>query len=105
MFFNGNQPAPSNVTRFPLTLLDSREILLFNHIMAEFLKMHFIVPFHVISTEENRYKIVIILLWTPYFSADNAVKIMVPSGTLNILFLNTEGASRDPVGTVRCTDL
>ena len=89
----------------PLTLLDSREILLFNHIMAQFLKLHFIVPFHVISTEENRYKIVIILLWTPYFSADNAVKIMVPSGTLNILFLNTEGASRDPVGTVRCTDL
>ena len=73
--------------------------------MAQFLKLHFIVPFHVISTEENRYKIVIILLWTPYFSADNAVKIMVPSGTLNILFLNTEGASRDPVGTVRCTDL
>ena len=89
----------------PLTLLDSREILLFNHIMAQFLKLHFIVPFHVISTEENRYKIVIILLWTPYFSADNAVKIMGPSGTLNILFLNTEGASRDPVGTVRCTDL
>ena len=40
----------------PLTLLDSREILLVNHIMAQFLKMHFIVPFYVISTEENRYK-------------------------------------------------
>ena len=52
--------------------------------MAEFLKMHFIVPFHVISTEENRYKIVIILLWTPYLNADNAVKMMVPSGTLNL---------------------
>ena len=98
MFFNGNQPASSNVTRFPLTLLDSREILLFNHIMAEFLKMHFIVPFHVISTEENRYKIVIILLWTRRFNADNAVKTMAkPSGTRQIMFLKTEGAS-DPVG-------
>ena len=100
MFFNGNQPASSNVTRFPLTLLDSREILLFNHIMAEFLKMHFIVPFHVISTEENRYKIVIILLWTVHFNADNAVISMAaePSGTHPIVFMKIEGAS-DPVGT------
>ena len=99
MFFDGNQPAPSNVTRSPLTLLDSREILLFNHIMAQFLKLHFIVPFHVISTEENRYKTVIILLWTVHFSADNAVISMAePSGTHQIVFLKTEGAS-DPVGT------
>ena len=67
--------------------------------MAEFLKMHFIVPFHVISTEENRYKIVIILLWTVHFNADNAVISMAePSGTHQIVFLKTEGAS-DPVGT------
>ena len=66
--------------------------------------MHFIVPFHVISTEENRYKIVIILLWTPYFNADNAVKMMVPSGTLNPLCLNTQGASRNQVGAVFRTD-
>ena len=104
MFFNGNQPASSNVTRFPLTLLDSREILLVNHIMAQFLKMHFIVPFHVISTEESRYKIVIILLWTPYFNADNAVIIMFPSGTPNHLCLRIDVASRDQVGTVFCTD-
>ena len=85
MFFNGNQPAPSNVTRSPLTLLDSREILLVNHIMAQFLKMHFIVRFHGISTEESRYKIVIILLWTLHYTADYAVILMVPIGTLNIV--------------------
>ena len=89
----------------PLTLLDSREILLVNHIMAQFLKMHFIVPFHVISTEENRHKIVIILLWTPYFSADYVVISMVRSRTHNTFFLNTEGASNDPVATVCRTDL
>lgn len=67
--------------------------------MAEFLKMHFIVPFHVISTEENRYKIVIILLWTPYLNADNAVISMFRNETINLSYLIIYGASRDPVGT------
>ena len=55
--------------------------------MAQFLKMHFIVPFHVISTEENRYKIVIILLWTRRFNADNAAINMFHSDTIKLYYL------------------